>query len=130
MFVGVTRQQGNGSLSHITVAYSGLGQGPRDGPFTLGGGRKLRSGKVFFFFAAEGGIFFFKLPLCKGVLFFSSFFNVMHYSRLLCTENMEVSQYVKLSHLSHFFVREMTHRGLKCVISRTKNDSVLHTDSL
>ena len=28
---------------------------------------------------------------------------------------MEVSQYVKLSHLSHFFVREMTHRGLKCV---------------
>ena len=68
-------------------------------------GRKSRSGKVFFF-AAEGGFFFFfffKLSLCKGVLFFSSsFFNVMHYSRLLCTENMEVSQYVKLSHLSHF----------------------------
>ena len=26
---------------------------------------------------------------------------------------MEVSQYVKLSHLTHVFVCEMTHRGLK-----------------
>ena len=25
------------------------------------------------------------------------------------TENIKVSQYAKLSHLSHFFVREMTH---------------------
>ena len=72
MFVGVTRQQGNRPLAHITVAYRGLGQGPRDAPFTSGG-RKLRLGKVFFFFAAEGGLFL-KLSLCKGVLFFFSFF--------------------------------------------------------
>ena len=49
--------------------------------------------------------------------FSSSFFNVMHYSRLLCTENMEVSQYVKTESFESFFVREMTHRGLKCVTS-------------
>ena len=78
MFVGVTRQQGNRPLAHITVAYSGLGQGPRDAPFTSGG-RKLRSGKVFFFFffAAEGGIFFLKLSLCKCVLFLLLLFSML-----------------------------------------------------
>ena len=56
MFVGVTRQQGNMPLAHITVAYSGLG-------------RKLRSGKVFFFCFRRRH--FLKLSLCKGVLLFS-----------------------------------------------------------
>ena len=74
MFVGVTRQQGNRPLVHITVAYSGLGQGPRDAPF-ISGGRKLRSGKVFFFCCRRRHFFFFfKLSLSKGVLFSFFFF--------------------------------------------------------
>ena len=40
------------------------------------------------------------------------------------TENIKVSHCVKLSHLTHFFVREMTHWvthfSPRCVISRTK----------
>ena len=55
------------------------------------------------------------------------------------TENIRVSQYAKLSHLSHFLSMrwhtgtKVTHLSRRCVISRTKNDSndsVLHTDSL
>ena len=68
MFVGVTRQQGNRPLAHITVAYSGLGQGPRDAPFASGG-RKLRSGKVFFSFLSFFFFFFFFL-LPKAAFWF------------------------------------------------------------
>ena len=55
------------------------------------------------------------------------------------TENIKVSQYAKLSHLTHFLsVRwhtgtKVTHFSPRCVISLTKNesnDSVLRTDSL
>ena len=32
---------------------------------------------------------------------------------------MEVSQYIELSHLTHFFVHGMTHHGLKAVTLHT-----------
>ena len=73
MFVGVTKQQGNRPLAHITVAYNTVDlvrvQGMRH---LLQRGRKLRLGKVFFFCCRRRH--FFKSCLCAKVFFFFFFF--------------------------------------------------------
>ena len=114
MFVGVTRQQGNGPLAHITVAYSGLGQGPRDAPFTLGGKKLLKVGESVLFLLQKAA--FFLSCLCAKVFFFLLFFFQCYALFSFIMQRKHGSESVcKTKSFESFFVCEMTHRGLKCV---------------
>ena len=113
MFVGV-RQQGNGPLAHITVAYSGLGQGPRDAPFTLGG-YEIKVGESVLFLLPKAAFFF--SCLCAKVFFFFFFFFFQCYAlfSFIMHRKHGSESVCKTESFESFFVREMTHRGLKCV---------------